>query len=309
MKTLIAIDTVTWIERLRYASDEASLTIYLDPSLSPLSVFLAPGPYAEGTWQEFLALPTVHCFERGGSTYAYNFAKVDQAMISGHWGNFVFSREQDCIPHAAYLEPLHVHGLDRALSAYRLWLHAQAQREPSLHLQALLTILVPAERCDQESERLDSLFPGISLCSTITSSLSACCWAFPLNTWLTEEQTMFLGLYEHVIRFPGGEQEEWLQRRLPSLFLPLPSSRPFQVSSRVREAHPLGELPAVLSPPRSARTRFRLLLVRGAGLSCALTVLFAWYWLRRDAEGRARQADGKRSITNIGPTNRGRDKR
>ena len=93
---------------------------------------------------------------------------------------------------------------------------------------------------------------------------------------------MFLGLYEHVIRFPGVEQEAWSQRMLPSLSLRLPASLPLPARSRVQEARPTSEFPTALPSPRSAQIRPRRLLARGAALLCLPLALFAWYWLRRD---------------------------
>ncbi len=207
MQTPFDVARITWIHQQHFGFETTLWFVHLDGTLDSSSLTLRRGEEggeeAEGIWQAFLAIPTVHRFERGRHSFAYNFAKIEQAVISGTLGAFVFDSRASCGYHSVTLEPLHRGALDLALPAYRRWLDAQRPADQPAQLHCLLKVTLSAEQLEQGQPRLKSLFPGISLYRE-TIHASSYRWIFPLDTWLDEAQLMGLCLYEHTLRIPGA---------------------------------------------------------------------------------------------------------
>ncbi len=204
MQTPFDINRITWIHHQDFGRETFLWFIYLDTTMGNSFLTLNESTDAEIIWQSFLAIPSVHRFERGRHSFAYNFAKIEQAVVSGTLGAFVFSGRPSHEYRSVTLQPLHREALDLALPAYRRWLHAQCPPEQPDHIYCSLTVTLVAEQTKQGPTRLESEFPRISLFQETLCTRSYH-WVFPLDTWLDEAQQMLLGIYEHIIRIPGTE--------------------------------------------------------------------------------------------------------
>jgi hypothetical protein len=258
METPVDVKKITWIHRQRYSERSSTWYVYLDSTMSRSYLILSEGEVAHCIWVAFLALPAVHVFERGTLVVAYNFAKVEQAVISGHFGGFAFDEPLACGSSSITLQSLYEDVLDLALPAFRLWLHAQLPaQEYASRPSCVLTVTLAAAQRERVGNLLDERFPGISLAHE--GEDTACYrWTFGLDTWLNEAQCMLLGLYEHTIRIPGfmhQEQEDEQQAvfALLSLLSPgdLAPAWDFSEASR---------LPAVPLPWRTHRRYPRFLV-------------------------------------------------
>jgi hypothetical protein len=236
MQTPIDVTRITWIHQQHFGFDTTLWFVHLDGTLDNSLLTLRRGEdggeEATGIWQAFLTIPTVHRFERERHSFAYNFAKIEQAVVSSTLAAFVFAGRSSCASHSVTLEPIHRGALDLALPAYRRWLHARCPMEQPAQLHCSLKVTLAAEQLEQGQARLKNQFPGISLCQETTCA-SSYRWIFPLDAWLSEAQLMLLGLYEHAIRIPGAvsgaefpagqpEIDAWLSGREEPLVRDLP---------------------------------------------------------------------------------------
>lgn len=252
METPLNVEKITWIHRQR--SSYSSWYVHLDGTMGSSYLSLNDGEEVQSIWHAFLALPAVHLFERGRDAIAYNFAQIEQAVVSGQWGCFVFPKKSTFDYRSETLQPLREGALDLALPAYRLWLRAQPVGEHSFQPCCFLTVTLPTEQQEQAGARLRELFPGISVDE---EDDGGCTYrlTFDLDTWLDEAQLMFLGLCEHMIYIPGGAQREGREEGEQVKFLaPLLSL----------EAHPGWGQGAKREPPY---VRTRRLLALGFVLS------------------------------------------
>jgi len=67
------------------------------------------------------------------TTSAYNFVKVEQVLIAGQWGRFVFVGDRRFRESSVLLESLHKGSFDQALIAYLAWLQAQCPEGQEAH--------------------------------------------------------------------------------------------------------------------------------------------------------------------------------
>ena len=270
MSSPLDAEKITWISQSRYGPGSASWQVWLDGSLGSSWLSLDQGKEADIIWQSFLALSDVYCFEQGMTTYAYNFAKVKQALIAGQWGRFVFVGDRRFPESSLSLEPLRDGAFSQALIAYRTWLQTQCPEGQEPH--ALLTIVVPPEIPEHSSVQLGDCFPGIQLGTGIQQA-SIYQWPFPLDCWLSDVQQMALGLFEHVISVPGdasqGEPTEGLPVNLR--ILPFPTSSTYLSSLYSDPSETIG----------TQATRGRR--IRNGGLILAMLLLFllAFRWWRQ----------------------------
>ena len=277
MQTPLDVARITWIHQQHFGFETTLWFVHLDGTLDSSSLTLRRGEdggeEAESIWQAFLAIPTVHRFERGRHSFAYNFAKIEQAVVSGTLGAFVFAGRSPCGYHSVTLEPLHRGALNLAVPAYRRWLHARCPPEQPAQLHCLLRVTLAAEQLELGQARLKGQFPGISLFRE-TPYASSYRWIFPLDTWPDEAQLMQLGLYEHAIcipgavsgvEFPTGQDQARLDARL--------SLRGEHLGREPAEVSDALFVPPFVPPARRRHRHF---------LACALLTLglAAWLWMR-----------------------------
>jgi len=200
MSSPLNVEKINRISQRQYGPDSVSWQVELDGTLgsSCISLDEREGPKI---WQAFLSLPHVYCFEQGRKTYAYNFEKVEQVLIAGHFGRFIFDDDRRYSSSSVFLDSLHLDAFDQALSAFRQWLrvHLRTGQEAN----SLLTIFVPVSLSKHQLVSLGELFPDIQHISS-TQQTHLYRWSFPLEDWLNEAQLMALGLLDHVIMVPGG---------------------------------------------------------------------------------------------------------
>ena len=211
-ETPLDVTRIVKILQQRFSANKVCWHVYLDDTMGRSSLCLDEAEEAKSVWVAFLALPAVHVFERASLVVAYNFAKIEQAVVSANFGGFVSAEKPFCGYRSVTLRPLREDALDLALPAYRRWLHAHQPEAQSPQPSCLLTVTLPAGRQQRVHARLSELFPGISLYQE-QADLSSYCWTFGLDTWFDEGQLMLLGLCEHVILIPGTAGREGREKR------------------------------------------------------------------------------------------------